>query len=72
MLTKKNLLIILTLSVFFLTLLLTKVDRRVFVFLPVIYATLKPPYLIFTHEEETKKYIVSTIILLVIYFIYWR
>ena len=63
---KKIILSILNLSLFFLMLLLTKFDIKAMLFYTAVYTVLRPP------NEQRKKIIITVVITLVIYFIYWR
>ena len=59
---------ILSSSLFFLMILLT-FDMKVILFYTAVYTVLRPPYSI---NEQRKKIIITVVITLVIYFIYWR
>ena len=63
---KKIILSILNLSLVFLMLLLTKFDIKAMLFYTAVYTVLRPP------NEQRKKIIITIVITLVIYFIYWR
>ena len=73
---KETILSILNLSLFFLVLLLTKFDVKAILFCIAVYAVLRPPYTVlrppYSINEQRKKIIITVVITLVIYFIYWR
>ena len=64
---------ILSSSLFFLMLLLTKFDIKAMLFYTAVYTVLRPPYTVLRPpNEQRKKIIITVVITLVIYFIYWR
>ena len=70
---KETILSILNLSLVFLMLLLTKFDIKAMLFYTAVYTVLRPPYTVLRPpNEQRKKIIITVVITLVIYFIYWR
>ena len=70
---KKETISILSSSLFFLMLLLTKFDIKAMLFYTAVYTVLRPPYTVLRPPKEQKKKIIITVVItLVIYFIYWR
>ena len=73
---KETILSILNLSLFFLMILLTKFDIKAILFYTAVYTVLRPPYTVlrlqYSINEQRKKIIITLVITLVIYFIYWR
>ena len=54
-------------------LLLTKFDIKAMLFYTAVYTVLRPPYTVLRPpNEQRKKIIITVVITLVIYFIYWR
>ncbi len=68
---KETILSILNLFFFFLMFLITKGDRRAVMFFPLVYTILKPPYSTLKVNREIKC-MISLVVTIVIYLVYWR